>query len=78
MLNEVTCSEVMSKICDSLNEDLHSDRCKAIRQHMETCQVCSDYKKSVETVIHLYKEYNVEMPDEAHDRLMKILNLKTL
>jgi hypothetical protein len=77
MSNEikVTCLEVMSHICDSLGEDLDSERCKDIKSHLEQCPECTNYLKSVEMTIDYYKKYNVELPAKAHNRLMSFLDL---
>jgi hypothetical protein len=72
---KVTCLEVMSHICDSLGEDLNSDRCKDIKSHLEQCPDCTNYYKSVHMTIDYYKKYNVDLPKDAHNRLMSFLDL---
>ena len=77
MSNEkVTCKDVMSHICESLGEDLDSPKCKAIKDHLDGCQDCKNYFKSVEKTIDFYKKYDVELPDNAHLRLLDFLGLK--
>jgi predicted anti-sigma-YlaC factor YlaD len=71
----VSCKDVMNHICESLGEELMSERCKAIRHHLENCHSCQNYFNSVEQTIDFYKKYEIELPDEAHQRLMKFLNL---
>ncbi len=73
---KVTCKEVMRHICDTLGEDLQSDRCEDIRKHLEECSGCQNYFKTVEITIDYYKKYNVKLPDGAHERLMKFLDLE--
>lgn len=70
-----TCKDVMSHICESLGEDLHSDRCKAIKIHLDECEGCQSYFKTVELTIDFYKKYNVELPKGSHERLMSFLDL---
>lgn len=72
---KVNCKDVMHHICESLGEDLQSDRCIAIREHLEDCADCKSYFKTVETTIDYYQKYNVELPEDAHKRLMKFLDL---
>ena len=72
---KVTCLEVMNHICDSLGEDLESERCRDIKAHLEQCPDCTNYFKSVEMTIDYYKKYNVKLPDKAHNRLMSFLDL---
>lgn len=71
----VTCKDVMHHICESLGEDLNSERCVAIKTHLDECNGCKSYFKTVELTIDFYKKYNVEMPKDAHNRLMNFLNL---
>ncbi|MDP2304073.1 MAG: hypothetical protein Q8N03_16805 [Ignavibacteria bacterium] len=73
---KVTCRDVMEHVCESLGEDLESPKCRAIKSHLESCSVCQNYFHSVEHTIDFYKLYNVDLPDDAHNRLMKILNLE--
>jgi len=73
---KVTCLEVMSHICDSLGEDLDSERCKDIKYHLEKCPDCTNYYKSVQMTIEYYRKYNVKLPSDAHNRLMSFLDLE--
>ncbi len=71
-----TCKDVMMHICDSLGEQLNSQKCTAIKEHLETCSNCQEYFNSVEMTIDFYKKYNVELPENAHKRLMSFLHLE--
>ena len=73
---EVNCKDVMHHICESLGEDLNSDRCIAIKKHLDSCTDCRSYFKTVEITIDYYRKYNVELPEDAHKRLMKFLDLE--
>ena len=72
---EITCKEVMKHVCQSLGEDLDDEKCRDVKRHLETCPTCREYFKSIEITIECYRKYNVEIPEEAHDRLMKMLGL---
>ena len=72
---KVNCKDVMQHICESLGEELNSDRCVAIKKHLDECSGCQNYFKTVEFTIDCYRKYNVEIPDSAHERLMKFLDL---
>lgn len=74
--NKIHCKDVMNHICESLGEELNSPRCLEIKMHLEGCSVCKNYFKSVETTITFYKEYDVTMPDEAHNKLIEKLGLE--
>ncbi len=73
---KVSCKKVMSHICKSLNEDLDSPKCKAIKDHLDACPDCRNYFKTVEMTIDFYKKYDVELPPGAHDHLMNFLGMK--
>jgi len=72
---EITCKEVMKHVCQSLGEDLDDEKCRDVKKHLDGCPNCREYFKSVEITIECYRKYNVEVPEEAHDRLMKMLGL---
>lgn len=73
---KITCKEAMRHICEILGEDLNSEKCAPVKEHLEECAGCRDYFKSVEITIDCYRKYNVEMPENAHARLMKFLDLE--
>lgn len=72
---KITCKEVMNHICDNLGEDLNSPRCVAIKNHLDHCDSCQKYFKSVDSTIQFYKQYNVEVDDKMHSRLIDFLGL---
>ena len=59
------CKDVMQHICESLGEELNSDKCVAIKNHLDNCTDCKSYFKTVELTIDLYKQYKVETPKIA-------------
>lgn len=75
MKEQVNCKDVMSHICESLGEELHSEKCQLIKEHLDNCPGCQNYFNSVEKTIKFYKLYNIQMPDEAHSKLMQKLGL---
>lgn len=74
--NKPACKEVMAHICDNLGEQLDSPNCLMIKKHLDECENCNHYFKSVETTIEFYKKYNVNLSDEGHERLIEFLGLK--
>ncbi len=73
---KIECKEAMNYVCQSLGEDLNSEKCVTIKAHLEECVDCKNYFKSVEITIDCYRKYNVEIPEDAHNRLMKFLDLE--
>jgi len=72
---KITCKDVMKHVCESLGENLNNEKCAQIKDHLDSCPKCRDYFKSVEITIECYRKYNVNVPEETHDRLMKMLGL---
>ena len=73
---KVTCKIVMDHICENLGEDLNSEKCIAIKNHLDECDDCKNYFNSVEQTIEFYRKYNINLPGDAHERLLNALGLK--
>lgn len=75
MKEVVTCKEVMRYVCECLAQDTGSERCIALKDHLDSCSECLEYFKSVKLTIDCYQKYNMEIPDDAHKKLMDFLKL---
>jgi len=73
--HKTTCKEVMRYICDNLGEDLDSQKCVAIKEHLDNCGSCQKYFKTVDLTIQLYQKYEVKVTDKTHKNLMEFLGL---
>ena len=73
---KVTCKVVMDHICENLGEDLNSEKCIAIKNHLDECADCKNYFNSIEQTIEFYRKYNINLPGEVHERLLNTLGLK--
>ncbi|MEN8192280.1 MAG: hypothetical protein ABFS12_05655 [Bacteroidota bacterium] len=65
----------MNHICDNLGEDLDSPKCTQIKTHLEHCDKCQRYYKSIKVTIQSYKTYEVKITDDVHKNLMDFLGL---
>ncbi len=74
-VEDVNCGVVLRHICENLGEELNSDKCVAIKAHLESCPKCKSYFDSVETTIDMYRSYTVELSEDIHANLMKYLKL---
>jgi len=72
---KTTCKEVMNHICDTLGEDLDSPKCSSIKHHLENCESCKKYYKSINETIRIYRKYEWEVSSESHDKLLDFLGL---
>lgn len=69
-----TCKKVYQHICESLDEDLDTPRCRAIKQHIESCPNCQTYMASLKKTIRLYRSIPVaRTPRKAHSRLEAVI-----
>jgi len=72
------CDEVYLHICDSLDENLSSPRCRAIKKHLEHCPECQTYLNSLKTTIALYRAMpEPKLPPEVHRNLFKTISTLT-
>jgi len=74
--NKNMCTDVMNHLCENLGEELNSDKCTAIKEHLNNCDNCQNYFKTVESTIKFYKQYDVKISEDAHLRLLDVLGLK--
>jgi len=75
MKEKISCEEVMRFVCECLAQDTSSDRCIALKGHLDNCESCLEYFKSVKLTINCYQKYNVDIPENAHKKLMDFLKL---
>lgn len=50
----MNCKEVYTHICEHLDEELLSPRCRSIKKHIETCSGCREYLQSLKSTVRLY------------------------
>jgi anti-sigma factor RsiW len=66
----VTCAGVYKHICDHLDENLSSPRCRAIHRHLKTCPECAAYLASLKTTVRLYRRMPVPPRTAGSRRLV--------
>lgn len=70
------CKEAYLHICDNLDADLDSDKCREVRKHLASCPDCTALLDSVKKTVSLYKKApNPEVPSAAHKRLFKTIEI---
>lgn len=71
------CKEVYLHICENLNQDLDSPRCRTIRKHLQTCPDCSAYLDSVTKTVQLYRTAPApRATPHVHSTLLNTLDLE--
>jgi len=70
------CKEVYLYICDNLDANLNSAKCRAVRKHLATCSDCTSYLDSVKKTVSLYRSApSPKVPAAAHERLFRTIDL---
>jgi predicted anti-sigma-YlaC factor YlaD len=73
----MNCTSAYHYICDSLDENIRSPRCRTIRRHLEHCPNCRAYLDSVKKTIALYKRWPApKVPLHTHRQLMRTISLE--
>ncbi len=73
--HKITCKDVMNHICDTLGEDLDSPTCATIKSHLDNCESCQKYYKSISQTILVYKKYEWKISSDSHTKLLDFLGL---
>jgi hypothetical protein len=72
------CGDVYLHICDHLDEDINSERCRQIKQHLAECPNCSEYLRSLKQTIILYRSLPPpRIPAGTHRALFKTVSTLT-
>ena len=73
------CEKLLKRVCDDLSENINSDLCQQLRNHLEDCEDCRNQVETMRETVTLYqclKEKKV--PHDIHERLVKMLNVEDL
>lgn len=68
------CAEVYLHICDNLDQDIDSPRCREIKKHLVTCPDCVAYLDSLKKTVALYRAVPApRAPRAARANLLRAL-----
>ena len=71
------CDDILIQICDELAEDINSEVCERLRQHLMSCDKCRTELTSMKSAVNLFRCLeDVEVPPHIHERLLEFLNAK--
>lgn len=71
------CEALINRICDDLAEDINSELCQQLREHLEVCEECRNQVESMRDTVTLYQCLKEkEVPKDIHARLIKMLNVE--
>ena len=64
-------------ICDNLDADLNSQKCREIKAHIKKCKNCTAYLDSLKKTIRLYRTYPVPtVPAKTEKKLFAAISLE--
>ncbi len=70
------CLKKLENICEQLGEDLSSERCQKLKEHLENCPTCCAYVDTLRKTVELCRNLPDEkISNEAHQQLWKKLQL---
>ena len=73
------CEEFLQRLCDELGENIDSEVCTEIRNHLENCVDCQEQIQSVRQTVSLFRCIkDKKVPQSVHERLVKMLNVGRL
>lgn len=64
--------KIMSELCNYLGEDLDSPMCLELKEHVDNCEICQEYLRSMKSTVMILKKLQVEK-DAPEDLVRKIL-----
>jgi anti-sigma factor RsiW len=68
------CKDAYLHICDNLDEQIDSPRCREIRAHLAVCPDCHAFLTSLKKTVKLYKALPApRLPRGIHSRLLHTL-----
>jgi predicted anti-sigma-YlaC factor YlaD len=75
----LTCREVLDSLSAYLDEDVRQEVAAEIEKHIALCDDCRAEFDTLSMTIKLYRGTpKDDMPQDCHDRLMKVLELEKM
>ncbi len=70
------CAELQLQLPDYLDGETKDAICRAIEQHLASCDDCRVVVDTMKKTIMLYRnEPREDVPSDVHERLVRVLNL---
>jgi hypothetical protein len=64
-------------MCDNLDADLSSQKCREIKAHIKRCKNCTAYLDSLKKTIFLYRTYPIpDVPLKTEKKLFAAISLE--
>ena len=73
------CNKILKQVCDDLAEDVNSEFCESLKNHLDECEDCRTEIGAMKNAVNLYKCLeNKKVPADIHKRLVSLLNVEDL
>ncbi|MFN0156842.1 MAG: anti-sigma factor family protein [Bacteroidota bacterium] len=70
------CKEAYLRICDNLDADPNSTKCRQMLRHLEICPDCAALLASVKKTVSFYRSAPTpQIPATTHRKLIKTINI---
>jgi hypothetical protein len=75
-LSKLRCNEVAKYVCENLDEQLNSRKCREIKKHLQSCPKCTQQLDSLKKTVFLYRNcLTPSISEQSHKKLMAGLSL---
>lgn len=72
----MNCKKALKHICENLDEDIKSDKCLEIKNHLDHCPDCKIYLDTLKKTVVLYKTYLNQPESLSHKKLLHNIKIK--
>lgn len=72
-----TCTNVLEYLCTQFGDDPNTERCQAVKRHLDNCPDCEKYCQSLEKMIALYRASAPQFSPEAREAILTLLGIRT-
>ncbi len=69
----ITCKDVRKRLSEDLQLQENEAQCELVREHLDNCVACSEFRHSLGLTIGCYKAYNAELPQDLHSLVLQRL-----
>ena len=69
------CPDIFNRLCDELGENIDSELCQELKDHIDNCEDCRCCLESIKNTVHLFQQQpDKEVPADVTERLFKALD----
>lgn len=69
------CANVLEYLCTQFGDDTNTERCQAVKRHLDGCPDCARYCQSMEKMIALYRASAPHFSEKARSSILSLLGI---